>query len=170
MAKKKQTRRKAAPEPAERSPFWPLTGAVLLFVLALFLLLGGFGTGGNLPKGLFNATYTTVGAAAYLLPVALVYWGIYKFKDEEHRIPLAKLISMLGVLVFASGWLFTAFATKQATGEYANGHGGAVGSFLGGSALTALDKFPASIMFLVFVLLASFFAFDMSLTLLKDWA
>jgi S-DNA-T family DNA segregation ATPase FtsK/SpoIIIE len=169
MAKKKQTRRKAAPEPVERSAFWPLTGAVLLFVLALFLLLGGFGTGGNLPKGLFNAMYSTVGAAAYLLPFALVYWGIYKFKDEEHRIPLSKFVSVLGVIVFASGWLFTAFATKQPSGEYLNGHGGAVGSFIGGAALTALDKFPASIMFLVFVLLASFFAFEVSPAVLKDF-
>jgi S-DNA-T family DNA segregation ATPase FtsK/SpoIIIE len=169
MAKKKQTRRKAAPEPVERSSFWPLTGAVLLFVLALFLLLGGFGTGGPMPKGLFGAMYTSVGAAAYLLPVALVYWGAYKFKDEDHRIPLSKLISMVGVIVFASGWLFTAFATKQATEIYTGGHGGAVGGFIGGAALTALDKFPASIMFLVFVLLAGFFAFEVSPAVLKDF-
>ena len=55
MAKRKT--RKKAPEPVERSPFWPLTGAILLFVLALFLVLGGFGTGGPLPKGMFDGAY-----------------------------------------------------------------------------------------------------------------
>jgi DNA segregation ATPase FtsK/SpoIIIE, S-DNA-T family len=169
--KKKTTRKKSAPEPVERSPFWPLTGAILLFVLALFLLLGGFGTGGPLPKGLFHGAYWTLGWAAYLTPVALVYWGLYKFTDEEHKIPLGRIISMLGVLAFAAGWLFTAFVTKQLNATYTGGHGGRVGESLGSIALAALDKFPASIMFLVFVMLATFFAFGISpqvLMKLKD--
>lgn len=168
MAKKKQTRKKAASQPVERSPFWQLTGAILLFVLALFLLLGGFGTGGPLPKGLFDGGYWAFGVAAYLLPVALVYWGIYKFTAEDHQIPLSRLLSMIGVLAFAAGWLFSAFATKQTGGTFLDGHGGKVGETLGGAALAALDKFPASIMFLVFTTLAVFFAFGISpLVLLK---
>ena len=172
MAKKKKTtRKKAAPEPAERSPFWPLTGAILLFVAALFLLLGGFGTGGPLPKGMFEGAYWTLGWAAYLLPVALVYWGVYKFTAEDHQIPLGRLFSMAGVLAFASAWLFTAFASKQLDDTFAGGHGGTVGETLGSMALAALDKFPASIMFLVFTMLAVFFAFGISpqvLLKLKD--
>lgn len=172
MAKKKKTtRKKAAPESAERSSFWPLTGAILLFVLALFLLLGGFGTGGPLPKGMFDGAYWALGWAAYLLPVALVYWGIYKFTSEDHQIPLGRLISMLGVLAFAAGWLFTAFARKLLDGSFIDGHGGKVGEALGSVALAALDKFPASIMFLVFTMLAVFFAFGISpqvLLKLKD--
>jgi len=169
--KKKTTRKKTAPEPVERSPFWPLTGAILLFVLALFLLLGGFGTGGPLPKGLFHGVFWTLGWAAYFAPVALVYWGIYKFTAEDHKIPLSRIISMLGVLAFIAGWLFTAFANKLPVGTYAGGHGGRVGEALGSVALAALDKFPASIMFLVFTMLAVFFAFGISpqvLLKLKD--
>jgi len=169
--KKKSTRKKAAPEPVERSPFWPLTGAILLFVLALFLLLGGFGTGGPLPKNMFHGGYWTFGWAAYLLPVALVYWGIYKFTSEDHQIPLSRLLSMLGVLAFTSGWLFTAFASKLPDGSYVHGHGGQVGSVLGGAVRGALDAFPASILMLVLALLAIFFAFGISpqvLMKLKD--
>lgn len=166
--KKKSTRKRSAPEPVERSPFWPLTGAILLFVVALFLLLGGFGTGGPLPKELFDGAYWTLGWAAYLLPIALVYWGIYKFTAEDHQIPLSRLFSMLAVLAFSAGWLFTAFAHKQLDNTYIQGHGGAVGETLGTMALTALDKFPASIMFLVFVMLSAFFAFGIPLqSLLK---
>ncbi|HEX8762592.1 MAG TPA: DNA translocase FtsK 4TM domain-containing protein [Candidatus Saccharimonadales bacterium] len=164
MAKRKRTKRAAEPE--ERSPFWPLAGAILLFVVALFLLLGGFGTGGPMPKGMFNGAYWTLGWAAYLLPLALVYWGMYKFTAEDHQIPISRLFSMLAVMAFASGWLFTAFATKQPAGEYMNGHGGAVGETIGTMVLTALDKFPASIMFLVFTMLAVFFAFGISLHVL----
>lgn len=169
--KKKSTRKKAAPEPAPRSPFWPLAGAILLFVAALFLLLGGFGTGGPLPTGMFEGAYWALGWAAYLLPVSLVYWGIYKFTSEDHQIPLSRLVSMAGVLAFTAGWLFTAFAHKQPGGSYMDGHGGAVGETLGAMALAALDKFPASIVFLVFAMLAVFFAFGISpqvLLKLKD--
>lgn len=165
--KKKQTRsRKAQPEITEESVFWPLAGAVLLFVVALFLLFGGFGTGGPLPKGMFNGAYWTFGWAAYLTPVALVYWGVYKFINEHKKIPLSNLVSMLAVLAFSSGWLFTAFASKQPLGNFTGGHGGAVGSVVGKMALSALDAFPASIMFLVLLMLAVFFAFGISLKVL----
>lgn len=168
MAKRKQTRKKIAAEPREISPFWLLTGAVLLFVLALFILLGGFGTGGPLPKALFDGGFWMFVWAAYLLPVAFVYWGIYKFRSENHRIPFGQLISMIAVLVFSAGWLFTMAATKQADGTFTGGHGGHTGELIGSMALTALDKFPASIMFLVFIMLSAFFAFSISLSVLKN--
>src|SRR5487761_1574878 len=109
MAKKKKRsqKKKAVEATVEQSPFWPLTGAVLLFVLALFALLGGFGTGGALPKGMFNGLYWTLGWAAYLAPVAMIYWGVYKFSSEDHRIPRANLVRMIGVLAFGASWLFT---------------------------------------------------------------
>lgn len=167
MAKRKTTRRKA-PEPREISPFWLLTGAVLLFVVALFILLGGFGTGGPLPKKLFDGGYWTFGWAAYLLPVVLVYWGVYKFNAENHRLPISQLTSMAALMVFSASWLFTMSAAKQADGSYINGHGGRVGEAIGGVALSALDKFPASIMFMVFIILSVFFAFGISLLVLKN--
>ncbi|HEX3568615.1 MAG TPA: DNA translocase FtsK 4TM domain-containing protein [Candidatus Saccharimonadales bacterium] len=163
-AKRKQTRGKRAvqQEVVEQSPFWPLAGAILLFIIGVFLLLGGFGTGGPLPKGLFHAGYWTVGVAAYLLPIALVYWGVYKFKSEDRKIPASKLISLIATLLFASCWLFTAFASKDAGGAWSGGHGGEVGSLIGGAVRGALDKMPASLMFLVFTILAIFFAFGIS--------
>lgn len=169
MAKRKQTRKSKKAEPKEISPFWRLVGGVLLFVTALFLLLGGFGTGGPLPTNLFHGMYVTFGWGAYLLPVALVYWGVYKFSTEDHRIPVSRLIGISAVLVFSSAWLFTAFATKQGD-TWVDGHGGAVGEMMGQAALTALDKLPASIMFLVFGMLAVFFAFGINLLVLKNIA
>ncbi len=168
MAKRKQKRRKATPEPVEKSPFWRLTGAILLFVVALFLLLGGFGTGGPLPKSLFESGYWALGWAAYLLPAALVCWGVYKFIAENHRIPLGRLLSIFGVLVFVASWLFTAFAVKQPDDTYIGGHGGRVGELVGSAALSALDKFPASIMFLVFAALCIFFSLGISLLILRQ--
>jgi S-DNA-T family DNA segregation ATPase FtsK/SpoIIIE len=162
-AKKKQTAksRKAAAEIEEHSVFWPLAGAILLFVLALFLLLGGFGTGGPLPTGMFHAGYWAVGFAAYFLPVLLIYWGVYKFTSEDKKLPISKLLGMVALTAFFASWLFTAFATKT-NDMWTGGHGGHGGSAVGGLALKALDTFPASVMFLVFTGLAAFFAFGVS--------
>jgi hypothetical protein len=80
MAKKKKSvkRKKAAPVVVDRSPVWELAGGTGFLLLALLLLLGGFGVGGLLPVKLFNGFYWTLGWAAYLAPLALAYWGVYK--------------------------------------------------------------------------------------------
>ena len=161
MGKKKKHTKKHKGEETERSPFWAISGGILLCVLALFLLLGGFGTGGPLPIGMFKGAYAALGWAAYLLPVAFVYWGIYKFMAEDGRIPLGKLLSMVGVLVFSASWFFTAFA-EQVRGTYQEGHGGFVGNMLGGAVLQALDSWPASLLFVIFGILCGFFAFGIS--------
>ena len=166
MAKKKKSAKgkKKAAESAvsERSAFWPLAGASLLVVIALLLLLGGLGTGGPLPVGLFKGAYWAFGWAAYFTPVALVHWGVYKFKSEDNRIPLSKLTSMLAVLVFGASWLHVSFASRAVTQDWVGGHGGNVGSLVGGTVLGALDKFPAGILFFVLTVLAICFAFAIS--------
>jgi S-DNA-T family DNA segregation ATPase FtsK/SpoIIIE len=161
--KKKNSRKKAAePVATERSPFWGYTGAVILILAALFLLLGGFGTGGTLPKGLFGAAYWLFGYAAWFTPVALVYWGVYKFNAEDQRLPLSNFFSMMAFLLFSSSWFYTAFTTELASGIITGGHGGNIGKGVGGAVLQLLDKVPASILFFVFALLAFFFAFGIS--------
>ncbi|HTB48464.1 MAG TPA: DNA translocase FtsK 4TM domain-containing protein [Verrucomicrobiae bacterium] len=167
MAKKKKpVRKKKVEVPAERSPFWALSGAIILVLVALLLLLGGFGTGGPLPVNLFHGVYWTLGWAAYLSPVALAYWGVYKFTAEDRKISPGKLLGMLAVLLFASGLSDTVFASKNVAGSWTGGHGGTLGKGVGGVVLKALDKIPASVLLFVFTLLAIFFAFGISLKVL----
>ncbi len=161
MAKrKKYTRRK--PEPKERSSFWPLAGAIGLLLLAIFMLIGGFGTGGPLPINIFKGTYWALGWAAYLTPIALVYFGVHKFNSEDHQIPLGKLISMLSGLTLSASFLHVLSASKDEFGEIIGGHGGQIGQLIGGAVLNAIDVVPAALMFFVFALLAYFFAFGIS--------
>ena len=158
MAKKKKSTKKkktAVVETAERSPFWALSGAVLLLVLAVFLLLGGFGTGGPLPVNLFHAAYWSLGWAAYLMPVALAYWGVHKFMAEDNRIPLNRLGGMICVLLFASALAYVAFATQDGNTLWHGGHGGVLGKTTGGAALSALDKVPAILLFFVLLFFIS---------------
>ncbi|MEO8863039.1 MAG: DNA translocase FtsK 4TM domain-containing protein [Candidatus Saccharimonadales bacterium] len=168
MAKKKKQTRKRTPEPEykERSAFWPLAGAILMLLLAVFVLLGGFGTGGPLPKNLFKAAYWALGWAGFLVPLALVFFGYLKFTAEDRQIPLAKFVSMLAFITASASWLHVAFASSALSGEVSGGHGGEVGKLFGGIALDALEKIPASVMFFVFMILLLFLTFGISLDLL----
>ena len=77
MAKKKKSSKKKKTDKAPKTPstFWPLAGAIFTMVLAVFLLLGGFGAGGALPVGLFEGFYWTLGWAAYFSSLAFLYFG-----------------------------------------------------------------------------------------------
>lgn len=163
MAKKKkpQPRKKAEPV-AQSSTFWPLAGAILMFLLAAFQTLGMFGTGGPLPTALYEAVYSSVGWAGFLVPVTLVTWGYHKFKADDHQIPLVSLVSMIGLIVTAASWFHVAFVGKDALGNFTGGHGGAIGSMLGGIVLGALDKIPASLMFFVFSMLLFMLSYNIS--------
>lgn len=163
--KKKHTRsRKKASEPVYRddSTFWPLAGAILMFLLAVFMVLGGFGTGGPLPQKLFDGAYWALGWGGFLVPIGLVFFGIQKFSSEDRQIPLAKLVSMLAFITMSASWLQVAFSEKLTDGTFAGGHGGEVGKLFGDLALNALDQTPAAIMFFVFTLLLFFLTFSIS--------
>ena len=162
MAKKKKpTPRKKKVEVVEKSPFWAMAGGVALILTALFLTIGGFGTGGPLPKTLFHAAYWTLGWAAWLAPIALVYFGIQKFMAEDHQIPLANFVSMLTFVTLSAAWLSVAFSVRT-NGQFQGGNGGVVGKAIGTTVLNVLDKIPASLLFFVFAAFAFFFAFGIS--------
>ncbi len=167
MAKKKKRAKKPVKKtdskPADNG-FWQLSFAILMFVFAFFLLLGGFGTGGSLPVGMFEQVYNALGWVAYLTPLALIFFGVHKFKSEDRRIPLIKFASMIGFIVTLSIACHTLFATKDSvTGDVTGGNGGYVGEVIGNAMLLALDKIPAGIAMLVVSILFFFLAFDISL-------
>jgi S-DNA-T family DNA segregation ATPase FtsK/SpoIIIE len=169
MAKKKKSTKKKSPARSPKaevvkapSPVWGYTLAVIFILIGIFMVLGGFGTGGSLPKGLFHAGYWLLGWGAWVLPISLLYWGAYKFISEEQKLPLWRVLNMYLLMLFAAGWFYTAFATKQATGTISGGHGGTIGGAAGGVVLGLLDKIPASLLFFVFALFSFFFAFGIS--------
>lgn len=164
MAKKKKKTRKSnkpTPQPDSSNGFWQLTGAILMIILAFFLLLGGFGTGGSFPVGSFKWVYEFLGWAAYLTPLALIFFGVHKFKSEDRKIPLIKFVAMIGFLTTLSVALHTIFVQKADTGN-TGGHGGYIGEVIGNAMLLALDKIPASILMLISSILLFFLAFNIS--------
>lgn len=170
--KKKQTRKKKVEAtPKERSAFWPIAGSVFLAILSVLLMLGGFGTGGTLPVGMFNGVYTAFGWAAYLVPVALMFFAALKFRHEERRIPKLKATYMTAFVLVMASLFHVLFVTMpdlelDPTMEATGGNGGGVGGFIGGALLAALDKIPASIVFIILAVVTSFLAFSISFKVL----
>jgi len=166
MAAKKKKGSKKAPVIRERSPFWAYTGAILMCVLGLFMLIGGFNTGGTLPVAMFKGGLAAFGWAAFLVPFALIYWGMYKLRSEDRRIPLGKVTGVVLIIVFSAAFLFTVTASQTVdsggASTYGDGRGGAVGRFAGVAVLSALDTIPAAILFFVLTMLAAFFTFGIS--------
>ncbi|HET8991414.1 MAG TPA: DNA translocase FtsK 4TM domain-containing protein [Candidatus Saccharimonadales bacterium] len=159
--KKKSTKSKKAVESEQKSPFLMLASGVFAILLGLILLLGGFHAGGVAPVSLYNVIYFLFGVATYIGPIALIYLGIYIFKNEDHHVSNAKFAGMLGVFILASSFFYTVMAEKDRYGNWiTNKHGGHVGSVVGGLVLSAFDKLPASIFLLVLTLLAIFYAFS----------
>ncbi len=172
MAKKKKrsskkrlsSRKKQVEAPKEPNLFVRQVGSVLMLFLAAVLLLGALRTGGNFPIGLFDTVYDVLGAAAFLSPVALAYWGIHKLRAEDHDLPLRYLLSMGSLLIVVSAWLHVAFVSR--TSEFADwdpGHGGGVGEVVGGAVLGAFDRIPASILFFILVVVVASWTFSIPL-------
>jgi len=164
MAKKKKPtkRKKVNVAPAEKSPVLPLSLALIMMLVALIILIGAFGTGGVVPKGLFHIIYSLFGWAAYLSPIILVYLAVYKFKAESYKLSADKISGMLALMLFASGFAYSAFAKKDLKGFWINGHGGIIGKGIGSLSLMAFDKFPASLIFIVLALISVFIGFGIS--------
>ncbi|PID32213.1 cell division protein FtsK [Candidatus Saccharibacteria bacterium] len=165
MAKKKQTKRKKikVTEPARPAAFWPYTLATVMMIVAVLMLLGAFGTGGSLPVNLYNIAYWLVGWVGLLVPIALIFFAIHKYSSEDNKVPRGKFFSMLGLVMASAGLMMTAFAEKTPSGQITGGHGGAAGNGVGTLMLAALDTVPASIVFILLVVVLACISFGIPL-------
>lgn len=158
MAKKKKSKNKKTtkPEPKKESSGFGLYAiAVLLLLVAVLLFIGGFNTGGKLPVALFHGFYWLFGWAAYVVPFGLIAASVLIFTTEDHKVPKDKMISLIISAFSFSGLAYVLFAKKDIFGNWTGGHGGNAGSLIGGAILSALDKIPAALVFLIIVVLAS---------------
>lgn len=164
MAKKKKRSKKPLEEKSN-SPFWRQVFSFFLLVLAMFVLLGNFGWGGSLPVWLGEKVVQGLfGGAAYLVPLALVYWAYHKFRNEEHRLPFPQLFSMMGVLISFSALLRVLSDSVDEFGAHTGDSGGWIGKAIGGLTVTFLSKAPAAIMWLFILFICFSFAFGIGFT------
>jgi S-DNA-T family DNA segregation ATPase FtsK/SpoIIIE len=163
MAKKKKSSRSKAKAAPQRSPFWAYSGAVILILSGIFVWLGGFRTGGTLPQTLYEVASTVFGAAAFALPVYLIYWGTAKFMSTDNRAPTKRLTCLfIAVILLSALFHITLHATSGS-------RGGAVGGGLGGLLLGVLDKVPAVIVLIAALIPAVFYAFNIPMSVITNF-
>ncbi len=162
MAKKRR-KKKGSAQVKETSPFVQLSIAAVIIFLGGFMLVGGFDTGGPLPINLFKGAYATFGRAAYLVPFALMYLGFYKFRDDNHKLPFARILSATAMSGAGSGIVFLTTATQDIGSQIWTGDkGGAIGGLVGSSIIGLLSK-PLAIALLFGVMLfAAFYTLGIS--------
>jgi len=152
-----EDKKKAEEKASKSAGFWRGVGAITLIIGGLVMAFGAF-ISAPIPAGLWNATWWAFGAATIVAPVVLIYLGLSKFLSEDQQIPLSKLAGTVGLLVFFSCWLYTAFVhTDAATGLQTGGHGGEVGETIGRVVMDALGKFLASLIFFVLAIFSVLF-------------
>ncbi len=160
--KAKKTKKSSKKYPVDsRSYFWSYIAAVILFFIALFIIIGGFNSGGPLPTNLFKFSDRLFGYSAFIFAFSLIYMGVYKFITDDKRVPLAKLVNIFLLIVLSSIWFQVTFVSQTPVGNI-GGHGGILGRFFGNFTLQFLTKIPSSILFGISSLLSVFFAFSLS--------
>jgi S-DNA-T family DNA segregation ATPase FtsK/SpoIIIE len=161
--KKKNYKKTKGIDLEQKSLFLPMSVAVVAIILAVLALIGGFDTGGPLPKILFHAIYWSFGWGAWVAIICLIGYGIFKLVDEHKIVSIGRTLGLFSVVVLSSGWLFSTFTTKNLlTGQYSKAHGGNVGSTLGKALFDILDKIPSSILFLILTILIGLYSFKLS--------
>lgn len=153
--KKKTTKRKAPAKAAPQEPsiFWPITWGVVLIIIAILAILGGFGAGGSLPTVLYDGIYSAFGWASFLVAIALLYIGVLKLAQEDKRLPKLKTVFTLFSLFLLAGLVHVSTADKlEATGAYLGGMGGSMGALVGDISLSILNSALSFVLLLALLL------------------
>jgi|AntRauTorcE11897_2_1112592.scaffolds.fasta_scaffold00258_23 S-DNA-T family DNA segregation ATPase FtsK/SpoIIIE len=159
--KKTSSKKKQSKKDVDTQSFWPIAGAIAMLVIAFFILLGSFDSGGPLPVSMFEGVAWALGYGAYITPFALACFGVWKMKSETQKIPLQEFVSVSGFLVVFSAWLYVTFSASTATPTTADA-GGAIGELFGTITLQALNRAPASVLFFVLSFLLLLLSFRIS--------
>lgn len=166
MAKKrkKQSKNKGSEDKKKSGvAFWRQAFAFLMVLLAFLIMLGGFNAGGAGPIWIFDQTAKSFGFAAFFTPVVVIYWAIMKFKNEEHLIPVSKLIG--GAMVLASmAAMFHSFVDPVSSSNFASEgrYGGWVGHGVNLAMQGLLNPTTSFLVYSFFLLISFLFTFSIA--------
>lgn len=149
MAKKrkKSTTKRRTKTAREMSGFWRGVASVGLIIAGIVLAFGAF-TNADVPHSFWTQSWSAVGGAAVLAPLAFIYLGSLKLLSEDHRIPIPKVLGVGGLLIFLSSWLEVTFSK-----------GGGLGSSITSGVEPAFGGILTGIIFFVLALIALLFTF-----------
>ncbi len=154
MAKKRGRKRKNTKETKLEHElpggFWRQVMAVLMIAVAIFYVVTWFGHGGSALNKIHEWTTFAIGAAAYSIPVLLIYLAVKIFRSDTNRIPVVVWIASFLMVVWVSG----------IAGIWDGG--GEVGKWLGSITGQLLDKTVVVFIYIVLIFLTTIFILQVS--------
>jgi len=160
MAKKRKTKKKAAPSgPQHKLPagFWQQVTALLLIAFSILLIVAWFGAGGPVLEWVQKTSLLLIGGAVYVVPFLFVYVGVEIFRAEQNKLPLVMKFATVLLLVWLAGLSGLLFKTAEDTSL-----GGWVGNSLNDLMLQLVDKPIAGFIYVILVLVTLLFLFRAS--------
>jgi S-DNA-T family DNA segregation ATPase FtsK/SpoIIIE len=144
--------------------------AIVLVILAILLLIAGFGYGGVLPTTIFGWLKTVVGLSSYILPVILIYIAYIIFSSEDHKISPVTVSGLVLVLVSISGLFHIRFTDEQVARQAIDGAGGGyVGYLVDAALLSLLNKTAGVIVLIGGVVIGMILSLNITLRQIIDW-
>lgn len=167
MAKKRKTKKKAAPKgPSHKLPagFWQQVTALALIAFSILLIVAWFGVGGPVLEWVQKTSMEVIGYAIYAVPVLFIYVGVEIFRAEENKLPLVMKVATALVLVWLAG-LFALLPEQPS-------RGGWVGEQANQMMLQLVDKPVAAFIYILLILITILFVVRVSpITIIqKLWA
>lgn len=151
--------------PAHELPggFWRQIVAILLALVAVFLVLTWMGDGGETLNSVDGFLTDAIGNAKFLVPVLLVWMAFKIFRSEGNR--LAPVVWIASILMVC--WLAGAF------GLSGKANGGVVGAWLNEFVTELLNPSVAVIIYIILIFVTAAFILQMSpvavVETIADW-
>lgn len=152
-SRKRTSKKPEAPQHRLPAGFWGQVGAVGLIALSILLIVGWFGVGGPVLEWVQQVAISTIGYAAYVVPLVAIFVAIEIFRSEENKAPfVVKFASILFIIWWAGFFGLFHNETTNAT------NGGFVGETLNSAMLAMVDAGVAGFIYVLLIILTALFA------------
>ncbi len=163
MAKKRKTKKKAAPQgPQHKLPagFWQQVIALVLIAFSIVLVVSWFGVGGPVLDWIQTTALAFIGYAIYVVPLLFCYVGVEIFRAEQNKLPFAMKVGTALLIIWAAGLVGLLEGTPN--------HGGWVGQNIDQLALSLVEKPIAAFVYVLLILITVLFVVRVSpITLIR---
>lgn len=160
MAKKKKTKKKAAPSgPSHKLPagFWQQVTALVLIAVSILLVVAWFGVGGPVLEWIQQTALSLIGGALYIVPFLFVYVGVEIFRAEKNKLPFIMKLATGLLILWVSGLSGLWFKAADGTA-----FGGWAGNSLNDLMSQLVDEPIAAFIYIVLFLVTLLFIFRAS--------
>ena len=159
MAKKRKTKKKAAPSGPKHSlpaGFWQQVTALALIAVSILLIVAWFGAGGPVLEWVQVTALSVIGNAVYIIPLLFVYVAVEIFRAEQFKLPLVMKLATALLIIWCAGL----FGLMRGDGAVSTG--GFVGDATNNALLSLVSSPVAVFIYILLILVTILFVIRVS--------